>query len=82
MGTDDFKDSELVSRGVLEKSLQEMTSNEREQWHKALPGKIREHLFSIGQPLVYENEHGDFIAEYSDGRIEELKKKKWQEFIS
>lgn len=82
MKAKDFTDRELVRKGELEKPLHEMTEHEREQWHKEIPNKVREYLFSIGQPLIYENENGDFIAEYSDGRIEELDTKKWQEFIS
>lgn len=81
MRTSDFTDRELVRKGELEKPLHEMTEEEKEQLYKEMPSKIRKHLFSIGQPLVYENEDGDFIAEYSDGRIEKLDRKKWQEFI-
>ncbi len=72
MRTNDFTDSELVRKGELEKPLHEMTEEEKEQWYKEIPNKIREYLFSIGQPLVYKNEKGEYIAEHSDGRIQVL----------
>jgi hypothetical protein len=33
--------------------------------------EAKKHLFSIGQPLVYEKD-GNMIAEFADGRIENL----------
>jgi len=80
MRTNDFTDRELVRKGELEKPLHEMTEHEKEQLYKEMPSKIRKYLFSIGQPLVYKNKKGEFIAEHSDGRIEVLDSTKWQQY--
>lgn len=37
-------------------------------WFECGQKEARTYLFSIGQPLVYEND-GIMIAEYADGRI-------------
>ncbi|HLR50120.1 MAG TPA: hypothetical protein VK076_06075 [Candidatus Sphingobacterium stercoripullorum] len=68
----DFTNRELVRKGELEKPLYEMTEAEKEQWYKEIPEKVRAYLFSIGQPLVYKNEKGEYIAEHSDGRVQVL----------
>ena len=48
-----------------------MTGEELAAWKEQSKLKIREHLFSIGQPLVYKT-NGHFVAEYADGRIKQL----------
>jgi hypothetical protein len=55
-------------QGKLEKSLAQMTSQEREVHYKKMAIRTREYLFSIGQPFVYKN-NGHILAEYADGKI-------------
>jgi len=45
-----------------------MTPAERDEWELRMQAEAKNHLFSIGQPLVYEKE-GRMIAEYADGKI-------------
>jgi hypothetical protein len=54
-------------QGKLEKSIAQMTSQEREVHYKKMAIRTREYLFSIGQPFVYKK-NGQIIAEYSDGK--------------
>ena len=61
----------LLKKGTMERSPLDMTVAERNQWYKDIQQKAKEYLFSIGQPLVYKV-NGIMIAEYADGRIENL----------
>jgi len=72
MKTTDFTDGELVRTGRLEKPLTKMTNTEFREWRKWSAGEIRKKLFAIGQPLVYQNEQGRYVAEHADGRIETI----------
>lgn len=63
---------EMVRKGSMIKSPFKMTPEELIVWQQELKVKAREYLFSIGQPLVYERD-GRMVAEYSDGRIKELR---------
>lgn len=56
-------------QGTMIKRIIDMTPSEREAYYQAAEVKVREHLFSIGQPLVHEK-NGQVVAEYADGRIE------------
>lgn len=57
-----------LTTGTLQKPIYEMTPEEREEFYKKSSLKIRQHLFKIGQPFVYEKE-GKIFAEYVDGTI-------------
>ncbi len=61
----------VLKRGRMKKSPLEMTPAEREEWYKQAEENVKAYLFSIGQPLVYEIK-GVLIAEYADGRIENV----------
>lgn len=56
-------------QGTMIKRIIDMTPSEREAYYQNAAIKAKEHLFSIGQPLVYEK-NGQIIAEHADGRIE------------
>lgn len=61
--------SEIATyRGRLEKSIAQMTHNERVEHYKIAAIRTREFLFSIGQPLVHQKD-GHLVAEYADGKI-------------
>jgi hypothetical protein len=62
---------DLVRKGRMIKSPFQMTATELEIWHEENKVEARKYLFSIGQPLVYERD-GRMIAEFADGRIENL----------
>ncbi|MCF2488293.1 hypothetical protein [Dyadobacter sp. CY347] len=49
-----------------------MDATELREWKKKSYERAREYLFSIGQPLVYYKKDGTPVAEYPDGRIENL----------
>ena len=55
-------------QGKLEKSIAQMTPQQREVHYKSMSKRTREYLFSIGQPFVYKN-NGNILAEYADGKI-------------
>ncbi len=55
-------------QGKLEKSIAQMTPQQREVHYKSMSNRTREYLFSIGQPFVYKN-NGHILAEYADGKI-------------
>jgi hypothetical protein len=61
----------LLKKGRIEKSPLEMTPAERSDWYQLIQKNAKACLFSIGQPLVYKRD-GTMIAEYADGRIENL----------
>ncbi|QES88707.1 hypothetical protein [Rhizosphaericola mali] len=67
----DLKDEELVSFGTMDKSPSNMSEKEYEEWKIKSKDFVREYLFSINQPLVYEKD-GVMVAEYKDGRIEKV----------
>lgn len=48
-----------------------MGAEELSVWEEQEKINVRDYLFSIGQPLIYEK-NGIMIAEYADGRIKEL----------
>lgn len=54
--------------GTLTKPIYEMTPQEREEFYKNSILKVRQRLFKIGQPFVFEKE-GKILAEYADGTI-------------
>lgn len=55
----------------MEKSPLLMDAGELRTWEEQEKAYVRNHLFSIGQPLVYRKD-GDMIAEYADGTITQL----------
>ena len=61
----------MVRKGEMTRSPFQMTSAELENWQCENKAEARKYLFSIGQPLVYEKD-GRMIAEFADGRIENL----------
>jgi hypothetical protein len=56
-------------QGTMTKRIIDMTPSEREAYYQNAAIKVRERLFSIGQPLVHEK-NGQVIAEYANGKIE------------
>lgn len=56
-------------QGLMDKSIIDMTLSEREAYYQTCALKAKEHLFSIGQPIVYEK-NGRIVAEYADGKTE------------
>lgn len=67
----EITDESLIKKGKMKKHPILMTEEELKTWKGNMKTDIREHLFSIGQPLVYEKD-GIMIAEYSDGRIKSV----------
>lgn len=65
------KDENLVKKGKMKKEPWDMSPGEKKVWKKNMRDEIRSRLFSIGQPLVY-YKNNRMIAEYSDGRIENV----------
>jgi len=68
----DFTDRELVKTGRLKKPVAKMTDAEFKEWQGWSAKEVRKKLFAIGQPLVYQNEQGRYVAEHSDGRVETI----------
>lgn len=64
-------DKFLVKKGKMKKDPFKMTTKEREVWEQQMESKIRTHLFSIGQPLVY-RKNGQMVAEFEDGTIKAI----------
>jgi hypothetical protein len=56
-------------QGSMSKNIIDMTLSEREAYYQTCALKVKEHLFSIGQPIVYEK-NGRIVAEYADGKTE------------
>lgn len=67
----EITDEGLIKKGKMKKHPILMTEVELKTWKENMKVDIRQHLFSIGQPLVYEKD-GVMIAEYSDGRIKNI----------
>ena len=61
-----------LSTGTLQKPIYEMTPHEREAFYKEMKTEARNHLFSIGQPWVYEK-NGKILAECADGTIKVIR---------
>lgn len=57
-----------LTTGTLKKPIYEMTPDEREEFYRLAILKVRQRLFKVGQPFVYEQE-GRVLAEYADGTI-------------
>lgn len=64
----DTTDSIDYKKGRMIKDPRDMTDAERAEWQRGCAENTRDYLFSIGQPLVYEQSDGLFVAEYKDGR--------------
>jgi hypothetical protein len=64
-------DEQFIKKGRMKKSPLLMNPVELEAWERQETAYVRNYLFSIGQPLVYEKD-GVMIAEYADGRIKTL----------
>jgi hypothetical protein len=62
---------QLTRKGKMTIEPWNMTPAERDEWELRMQAEAKTHLFSIGQPLVYEKE-GRMIAEYADGKIKVL----------
>jgi hypothetical protein len=62
----------LTRKGEMTRSPFQMTPAELKTWQQESKTEAKEYLFSIGQPLVYERD-GRMIAEFADGRIENLR---------
>ena len=65
------EDGLFIKKGEMTKDPFTMTSEELTAWREQSMLKIRKHLFSIGQPLVYKT-NGHYVAEYADGTIKQL----------
>jgi hypothetical protein len=61
-----------LTTGTLKKPIYDMTPEEREEFYKLSALKVRQRLFKIGQPFVYEKE-GKIVAEYADGTIKAVR---------
>jgi len=61
-----------LTTGTLKKPIYEMTPEEREEFYRKINLKVRQRLFKIGQPFVYEKE-GKVLAEYADGTIKAVR---------
>jgi hypothetical protein len=59
---------QLVKKGKMTREPWNMTQAERGEWELLMQAEAKAHLFSIGQPLVYEK-LGQMIAEYANGEI-------------
>lgn len=55
-------------KGKMVKDPRDMTDSERTAWQRQCAEDARDYLFSIGQPLVYRQSDGQYVAEYKDGR--------------
>ena len=55
--------------GKMKKPPGDMSTKERATWQKQIADNARDYLFSIGQPLVYQQKDGLIVAEYKDGRV-------------
>jgi hypothetical protein len=62
-------DEMFIKKGEMKKNPFTMSKEELAVWKTETNLKIRERLFAIGQPLVYET-NAKLVAEYADGRIE------------
>ena len=62
---------QFIKKGRMKKFPLLMNPTELEAWEKQEAAYVRNYLFSIGQPLVYEKD-GTMVAEYADGRIKTL----------
>jgi len=61
----------FIKKGRMVKSPSKMQPKELEEWEEKEKAYVRNYLFSIGQPLVYQK-NGKMLAEYADGRIVNL----------
>jgi hypothetical protein len=66
-----ISDEQFIKKGRMKKSPLSMNPAELEAWEKQETAYVRNYLFSIGQPLVYEK-NGVMVAEYADGHIKKL----------
>lgn len=57
--------------GTMTKRPTEMSAQELKTWQEQGEKEIREYLFSINQPLIYEK-NGVMVAENKDGSIDIL----------
>jgi hypothetical protein len=64
-------DEYFIKRGRMTKSPLEMLSQELKIWEQKEQAFVREHLFSMGQPLVYKK-NGVMVIEFADGKTEKL----------
>lgn len=64
-------DENLIKRGRMTKSPLEMKPDELKIWEQTEQAFVRDHLFSIGQPLVYKK-NGVMVVEFANGRTEKL----------
>jgi len=64
-------DEPFIKRGRMTKSPLEMKPEELKIWEQKEQAFVRNHLFSIGQPLVYKK-NGVMVVEFADGRTEKL----------
>lgn len=59
-------------RGTMTMRIVDMTPAEREAYYKTAALDVRERLFAIGQPLVYEKD-GTIVAEHANGNLETVR---------
>ena len=57
--------------GTMTKRPTEMSAQELKAWQEQGEKEIREYLFSINQPLIYEK-NGVMVIEHKDGSIETI----------
>ncbi|MBK0379275.1 hypothetical protein [Mucilaginibacter segetis] len=70
MGHAQLETDELfVKKGTMTRNPFHMDRAEFAAWKAQAEVTLKERLFAIGQPLVYEKD-GKFVAEYPDGHIE------------
>ncbi len=67
----DIPEKDLIRKGRMTKFPMDMTLAEQLKWQVQVQEDAKNHLFAIGQPLVYVKD-GETIAEFSDGRKKRL----------
>lgn len=65
------REDSLIKKGKMKKEPWKMSPEEKKMWKENMRKEIRSRLFSVGQPLVY-YKNNRMVAEYSDGRIENI----------
>jgi len=61
-----------TQRGKLPANFESMTIEELKAWERVMQKEAEVYLFSIGQPLVYE-EDGQMISRHADGTVQRIR---------
>ena len=62
---------DMTRRGGMVKSPFDMTPDEYAEWKIQVQVRVKEYLFSIGQPYVTRID-GVIVAEFPDGRVQSI----------